>query len=288
MIVVRLCGGLGNQLFQYAAGRALAHARNTELVLDLAWYEDRPAVDTPRAYELTHYAIQARPADASEALWCRLHHGRLLHRLRFLPRRWRHFRERGFAFDPRVLALPDDSYLYGYWQSPLYFEAIADLLRAELVPSVPLGGRDEEMAAMIAQGDAIAIHVRRGDYVAHQAAATTHGLCSLDYYKAAAAQLLAHVRQPHFFVFSDDVAWTRTHLQLPGQVTYVDHNGPDAAFQDLRLMALCQHQIVANSSFSWWGAWLNPHPGKVVVAPARWFADGRDTRTLTPPDWVRL
>lgn len=288
MIVVRLCGGLGNQLFQYAAGRSLAHARNTDLVLDLAWFRNPPPSVTSRIYELEQYGIRARPADTLEACCCRLHHGRFLRRIPFLPRRWRHFRESGFAYDPAMLTLPDNIYLEGYWQSHHYFDGIAGLIRQELVPRVPLGARDQEIAKAISQGESVSIHVRRGDYVSHKGAASTHGLCSLEYYRMAIDCVLSRVRSPDFFVFSDDPVWARENLKLPGRVTYVDHNGEAAAFQDLRLMALCDHQIVANSSFSWWGAWLNSRPDKVVVAPLRWFADGRDTDTLIPAAWIRV
>ena len=288
MIVVRLCGGLGNQLFQYATGRRLAHARRAELVLDLGWYARMPSSDTPRAYELGQYPILARPATPGEALWCRLHEGRLLRRLSFLPRRWRHLREKSFEFDSLVLNLPDDTYLDGYWQNHRYFEDIADLIRNELTPIAPFGPQDEKVAALMAEGDAVSVHVRRGDYVTHRTAAVTHGLCSLDYYKAALARVLPHVARPRFFVFSDDPAWARENLPLPGHVIFVDHNGPVAAFQDLRLMSLCNHQITANSSFSWWGAWLNPQSDKIVVTPRQWFADPRNIGPLTPDGWIRL
>lgn len=288
MIVVRLCGGLGNQLFQYAAGRRLANARCTELMLDLSWYKRTPPSDTPWAYELGHYPIKARLATPSEAFWCRLHEGRLLRRLPLLPRRWRHYREKSFQFDASVLGLADSTYLDGYWQSHRYFEDCSDLIRSELTSLVRLGAQDEKVAALIAKRTAVSVHVRRGDYVTNRAAAVNHGLCSIDYYQAALDRMLPHVGQPHFFVFSDDPVWTRENLQLPGPATFVDHNGPAAAFQDLRLMSLCDHQITANSSFSWWGAWLNARPDKIVVTPLQWFADQRDTGSLTPDNWIRL
>ena len=288
MIVVKMCGGLGNQLFQYAAGRRLADIRQTELVLDLVWYARTPPTDTPRTYELVNYPVRARPATAGEALWCRLHDGRLLRRMPFLPRRWRHWRERSFKFDPLVLELPNNTYLDGYWQSPHYFDDAADLIRADMTPLVPLGLQDEKIAALIETVDAVSVHVRRGDYVTNLTAATAHGQCSIDYYKNALAYISTHVAKPHFFVFSDDPTWTRENLPLSGTATFVEHNGPASAFQDLRLMAMCKHQITANSSFSWWGAWLNPRSDKIVITPKQWFADPRNTDTLTPHDWARL
>jgi hypothetical protein len=133
----------------------------------------------------------------------------------------------------------------------------------------------------------ISIHVRRGDYVSNTTAAQ-HGVCGLDYYRRAVEYMLARLQSAHFFVFSDDPVWTRENLVLPGDATYVQHNVATSAFQDLRLMSLCKHHIVANSSFSWWGAWLNPGANKLVVCPKQWFVDDRDTSSLSPANWERL
>ena len=287
MILTRLSGGLGNQLFQYAAGRRLAQKHQTQLVLDDYWYTHTPSRDTPRTYELGHYPVVARLTTPTESLWCRLHSGRLTRRMPFLPRRWRHFRERGFAFDSVVLDLPDQSYLDGYWQSYRYFEDRDESIRAELQPRPPMGDQDRRIADAMHQNPSVSIHVRRGDYVSNSAAAQ-HGLCGLDYYRNAVEYVAARVPHACFFVFSDDAKWTRANLALSGSTTYVEHNGADTAFQDLRLMSMCRHHITANSSFSWWGAWLNPNPDKLVVCPKRWFADDRDTSSLTPTDWIRL
>lgn len=290
MIVVGLCGGLGNQLFQYATGRRLAHLRGTELVLDLGWFDHRPSSNTIRDYELGRYPIQARSVFPGEAFWCRLHQGRILRRIPLFPRRWRHYRERSFEFDPAVLTLPDNTYLDGYWQSYKYFADIAPQIRQELTPVHAPAPQDETIAAKMAAsgGRAVSLHVRRGDYVTNPAAAKMHGLCSPAYYERAVNTIAQRVVQPHFFVFSDDMPWVRNHLRLPGEVTYVDHNGPATAFQDLRLMSLCSHHVVANSSFSWWGAWLSGREDGCVIAPAAWFADARNTADLTPEHWIRL
>jgi hypothetical protein len=288
MIVVRLCGGLGNQLFQYATGRRLAFVHGTELVLDLGWYQHIPQTNTPRGYELSCYTLEARPARGAERFWCALHQGRILRRMP-LPRRWKHVRERSYDFDPAVLALPDDVYLDGYWQSPRYFADIAELLRTELQPREPMGRVDQAVfEQMLSCADPVALHVRRGDYVSNPHAARFHGLCGLDYYSQAIAYLKQRLMRPHFYVFSDDMPWVRAHLDTGAPTTWVDHNAPQAAFQDLRLMAHCKHHIIANSSFSWWGAWLAAHDGQLVVAPRAWFADGRATPDLMPASWVRL
>lgn len=288
MIVVRLCGGLGNQLFQYAAGRQLAQARCTELVLDLGWYRRTPSSNTPRKFELNHGLINTRSAVGTEYWWCQLHGGRLLRHIPFIPRKWRIFREKSFDFDNSFLDLPDNTYLDGYWQSYKYFEDIADVIRAEIMLLLPASPKDMVFQEGIVATESVSIHVRRGDYVTQKAAVTTHGTCSLEYYHAALAKLKTLVCNPHFFFFSDDIEWSQQQFASLGSVTFVGHNGPDAACQDLRLMTLCKHHVIANSSFSWWGAWLNPGKEKIVVAPKVWFSDGCPTPTLIPDPWIQL
>lgn len=288
MIVVRLCGGLGNQLFQYAAGRSLAARWNTELVLDLDWYKRTPATDTPRTFELDKLHIAARQMTATEERRAALHRGRLLRRLPWFPRAWKHVRERDANFDPALLRAPDNAYLDGYWQSPLYFEEIALLLRKELATRAAPSSQDLQVLNSMPRSRSVALHVRRGDYVTHTSAIQMHGTSGKDYYVSAMRKISEHIADPHYFVFSDDVQWARENLGFPGGVSFVAHNGPNAAVNDLHLMASCDHQVIANSSFSWWAAWLNPHPDKMVIAPGRWFADGRPTPDLIPASWIRL
>jgi len=289
MVAVKICGGLGNQLFQYACARRLAHVKGAELVLDLSWFSHRPSSNTSREYELDRYPIHARTPTTGEMFWLKLHQGRFMRRVPFIPRHWDHYREQGFAFDPLVLNLPDNVYMDGYWQSYKYFEDVASMIRSELIAQDTMSDMDQLVANKImkANREAVSLHVRRGDYVTNPASARTHGLCTLDYYVKGIESLACQLNDPHFFVFSDDMPWVRSNMSLPGEVTYVEHNGPETAFQDLRLMSLCNHHIIANSSFSWWGAWLHGDDG-CVIAPAKWFADCRNTDDLTPKHWTRL
>lgn len=288
MIVTRLSGGLGNQMFQYAAGRRLALARGTELVLDPSPLSD-PRVRTPRCYELGRYPIRARVGEPSEIDALERRRRSLTSRLaRRLGRRPASV-ERGFGFDPAVLDLPDGSCLEGHWQSERYFADAADEVRAELSLETPPGENDAAWLARIASCSSVSVHVRRGDYVSDPAVLAMHGTCSLDYYVRACEHLAKRVADPVYFVFTDDPEWARSHLSLPGETAFVDHNGPDAGPEDLRLMSRCQHHIIANSTFSWWGAWLDPRPDKLVIAPRRWFQDDRrQTRDVVPDGWVRL
>jgi hypothetical protein len=187
-----------------------------------------------------------------------------------------------------VLDLPDDVYLDGYWQSHRYFDDVDGLIRSELTLAPPMSESDQEVTRLIDATASVAVHVRRGDYVTHHAASKMHGSCSPEYYERAFAYVLKHVAAPHFFVFSDDPSWVYSNMKFPGQFTVVAHNGPEDAVQDLRLLAHCKHQITANSSFSWWGAWLNPSREKIVVTPKQWFANLPREASAIPASWLSL
>lgn len=292
MIVMKMQGGLGNQFFQYAAGRALSARLGCGLFLDVSWYRNLPKGATARTWELGRYPIQAGCLDSMDScspwFWSMERIGCVV-KLESGWRWARSFRERGIDHDPRVNRLSSCRSLEGYWQSPLYFDAVAQALRCELQPIDAMGIEDSQVASRIMadRPRAVAVHVRRGDYL-QGVHAEHHGLCGMDYYRRAFEHIREHIVDPLFFVFSDDPEWVASQRDLFGDAVLVAHNGPDAAFQDLRLMSLCRGHVIANSSFSWWGAWLAETPGAKVVAPARWLASGAATPTLTPPAWVRL
>jgi len=287
-VIVRMMGGLGNQLFQYAAGRTLALATGRELLLDTSAYREDPL----RAYQLDHFAIAARPLRRGDVTFFRLRRSRLG---AILPRRSRVEIVRE-AFPARLPVWPDRAggndagapYLIGYWQSDRYFAAAADTIRREFRLRQPADRANAATLESIAGCDAVALHVRRGDYVSNPAATAYHGLCGLDYYRGAIRRLCESVAQPHCFVFSDDLDWVRANLDTGHPTTFVGHN-TDTPWEDLRLMSACRHFIVANSSFSWWGAWLGEWPGKRVIAPARWFqADHGGEGEIVPAGWLRI
>ncbi len=293
MIVTRLRGGLGNQMFQYAAGRALALRTGGELKLDLGYFER----SSLRSYALGPFPIRAVPATAEEV--ARLTRTprplRIARRLLGRPPRppRSHVQESDMSFHPEVLDLPDGVYLDGYWQSERYFADAADAIRAELAPPEPATARDRELAAAIDASESVSLHVRRGDYASSPATLETHGLCGVDYYRRAADWLGGRLSAPALFVFSDEPEWVREHLDLPFPMTVVDHGGDGtgygAAHRDLALMSRCRHHVLANSSFSWWGAWLGRDPDGHVIAPERWFArPDLSSRDLVPERWVRL
>jgi hypothetical protein len=296
MIISQLNGGLGNQLFQYAFGRQLAIYNNTELKLDIERF-DHYTVETPRKYELDHFKIQASLATHAE---CQLFQPKMdpfhrAYRLGFILTRKQPPHPKGVIFekphfDKAVLNSPDGSYLEGYWQSYKYFEDIEDIIKAEITLKNPLVAKNKEVAELISSTtNPVAIHVRRGDYVLDPATNAFHGVYSVQYYQEALEHLIKKIKNPHFFIFSDDPQWTQGNLKFSYPTTYVTHNTPENGFEDLRLMSLCKHFIIANSSFSWWGAWLSSNPDKQVIAPRKWFAgSNKDTSDLTPPNWLRI
>lgn len=285
MIVFGARGGLANQLFQYATARSLALLRNTEVVADPALLAIRHPGVTPREYELGHYRAAVRLPTTAEAAMLWPLRNRVLRRIAVLHK-WKLVREKSSGcFDPSVLESPDGSYLDGYWGVPKYFERIREILLMELQPKAEMSSADEDVANQISRTNSIAVHVRRGDYVTLPVAAQYHGTCSLDYYRASIEALRANISDPVLYVFSDDPAWTRENLHLDVSSVYVTHNTARNAFQDLRLMSLCKHNIIANSSFSWWGAWLGTFPQKRVCAPRRWFSGSPASADMFPSSW---
>ena len=295
MIIVKLWGGLGNQMFQYAAARRLALANDAPLKLDLGWFDRIPRGDTPREYELHVFNCVQDVASAREVKalrgvdtrrWPKAVK-RLLEAAGLLVKR-SCVREKHFHFDPEVLGLRGDLYLDGYWQSAKYFADAADAIRRDFTFRDAPDSVNREFAERIRGVEAVSLHVRRGDYVAG-GASRHHVSNSLEYYAKAIAALTARLREPHFFVFSDEPAWVKENLRLDVPLTCVDLNGAGKGYEDLRLMSLCRHHIIANSSFSWWGAWLSDHPEKIVIAPRQWFArDDKNTADLIPEGWLQL
>jgi len=293
LVVSRLIGGLGNQMFQYAAGRALALRRGGFLRLDLSELE----AGGRRRFELHNLPIEAIPAtkadlanfpNISNRRFGRI--GRLLrHVSKFGAGNARVYQETHFHFDPAMAELPTPVCLVGYWQSDKYFRDHAETIRRELTPAQPFDQDNAALADRIDAENAVSVHVRRGDYAADPTTRRYHGTCPADYYQRAVDYVAARVGTPHLFVFSDDAGWPRDNLRFGVPTTFVRANPPSAGYRDMQLMLRCRHHVIANSSFSWWGAWLNPQTDKIVVAPRRWFnASANDTRDLIPDQWVRL
>lgn len=296
MIVTRLMGGLGNQMFQWAAARALALRHGVEAKVDLSYLEHLHPTTTPRPYELTCFAVEPPIATPDDLRWARSGepHGlpaRARDAVKTLlrPQRLRLLQQEGLGFDDRVLHAGPNVLLVGYWPSERYFGDAEGTIRADFRFTRPLVGADAEFAAEIAACDAVSVHVRRGDYVADARTNAFHGSLEPEWYVKAVDEIKRRVPGAVAFVFSDEPDWCRDHMRLPVPTRVVDHDSPRRAADDLRLMTLCRHHVVANSSFSWWGAWLAGSGEGMVVAPRRWFQDPAiDTAPITPSSWLRL
>lgn len=302
MIVVRVMGGLGNQLFEYAAARRLAMVNNDQLKLDISTY----AV-SPRPYRLDKFNIIEDIASVSEVERLTGADSRNTFPQRVRRRLSRYVQklrptcktaiisELSTGFHPDVLHAKGDVYLNGYWQSERYFIGIEDVIRSEFTLKEPPDATNWQMGKVISECESVSLHVRRGDYVSNALYNKVHGTCPLDYYRAAIKLLMGcdfksrSIENPHFFIFSDDHEWVKQNLKLDYPTTHVDHNGEDKDYEDLRLMSLCKHHIIANSSFSWWGAWLSTNVSKTVIAPKVWFNDqSKDSSDIVPKSWWRI
>lgn len=298
MIIVKLMGGLGNQMFQYAMARRIAYVHSVPLKLDISGLEIRKL----RTYGLKNLNIIedfASKKDIAIVKKRKVLVERLVSPLidKFKPYFKRsHVKEQHILqkqhvhFDPNILKVSGNAYIEGYWQSEKYFKDIEDIIRREFTLRVELGVTSKAIAKRIKRLNAVSLHIRRKDYVYDQRTKEVFGLCPIEYYCAAVEGITQLTQFPHFFIFSDDPEWGRKNLKLPHSVTFVSKSEDGKDYEDLWLMSLCKHHIIANSSFSWWGAWLNPRKDKIVLAPRRWFnADEySNTKDLVPDDWIRL
>lgn len=292
MIVVQLIGGLGNQMFQYALGRSLAIKRNVPLKLDASWFENIENVNTNREYELKNYPIAAQIVDTSKMKIGEEYASprRLPFRGFFAKNPLSVYSEPSAAFHKEVLQLPDNSYLVGYWQNENYFKEIRQtILLKEFKPN-KLSTYSQKTAEQIKKQPSVSLHIRRGDYANNPQTNKFHGLTPVAYYTKALGYIQNKCPDLQIFVFSDDISWCKANLPFTKEATFVNGNKPERSCEDMYLMKLCDHNIIANSSFSWWGAWLNENPHKIVVAPKTWFQDRKANQKadIVPRDWVRV
>lgn len=294
MIVIKLIWGLGNQLSQYAMGRHIAVKNNTNLLLDRSSFETYSL----HKYSLNHFKIQANFASKNDIPWYEIRFKNryfdfILNKIKPFIRTKQHIIEKGLAFNEEYLQIQwDYLYLEWYWQTEKYFIDIENIIREELQFETPPSHQNQILIDEIdAQSHAVSLHIRRGDYVSNKVSNGVHGTCDIDYYIRAATYISEHYPKAKFYIFSDDIPWVRENLILPYPMHFVDHNDASANYEDMRLMSHCSHNIIANSTFSWWGAWLNSNPEKIVIAPKQWFNSIEhlsESDDVVPQKWVRL
>lgn len=281
MVIIKLISGLGNQLLQYAFGRELALAKGVPLKLDLSFFESQDL----RSYKLDNFNINAQIATTADIrpfrkdidIYQKLHqqtsfYAKVYRKLEpvFYPKHSKsYFKEAiWWIYEPQVFKTQSDVYIEGYWQHYKYFENMQPQIFEELTLKEPL---KNEAAALLSNIEnnpsSVAVHIRRGDYVTDSGAHYLMGVLPVDYYDRAIKYIKQKISNPTFYFFSDDLEWVKSNIKTDAPVYYVDGN---ADYVDLDLMRHCSHNIIANSTFSWWGAFLNRNPNKIVIAPNKW------------------
>ncbi|UHS57112.1 alpha-1,2-fucosyltransferase [Agrobacterium vaccinii] len=284
MIITRIVGGLGNQMFQYACGRALSLASNQPLKLDLTEM-DRYKL---RQLQLDHFNIKAEVATPDEVPLKQRNSffGKVVTSLKN-RNRVPEVTEKSALFDPTILDIRSPAHLVGYWQTEKYFKDYADIIRDDFSLKQPFSAEREIIFSKIKGSHfPVSVHVRRGDYVTNPAANAIHGTCEPAWYEAAMHKMADKAGDATFFVFSDDPQWARENLPTIGEMIFIEPQSDGRDGEDIHLMAACRSHIIANSTFSWWGAWLNPRPDKHVIAPKTWFrSNAHNNPDTLPKTW---
>lgn len=274
-VVVKLRGGIGNQMFQYAMGCAVAFRNNARLKIEiLSGFSSDPC----REYKLKHFNIKADFASPYESYMCWL--GSKRNSIdRFITKHRLfggspYISENNTTYNPIIssLRIKSRTYLDGYWQSEKYFEDFADIIREHFTLKEEFCETSRKLAIQIEGHNSICLHVRRGDYANDPKIHARHGTLDTSYYENAIKYFNSIVYNPHYFIFSDDLNWAQNNIIIRNPKLFVGYDSPTFDYEDLILMSLCKHFIIANSSFSWWGAWVSKNVEKIVIAPRKWFS----------------
>ncbi len=300
MIIINLKGGLGNQLFQYATGRALQLRRQDQnnlkeagvgvekLKLDITGYGENNGIDTMRRYALSSFKIEAEIATREEIK-------KLKYPFAIFSKGWRFFkvkvlRQFNTGFNKRIFNYKKSLHLDGFFQTERNFIDKEERIRSDLTLKSLLSSPAQKISDAIKSATiSISLHVRRGDYANDKATNKYWGTCDPEYYAKALEYISTKINSdPHIFVFSDDIAWVKENITIPYPSTYVSTPKiPD--YEELVLMSQCRHNIIANSSFGWWGAWLNQNHDKIVVAPSKWtLKDQKSYKDIIPSTWHKI
>ena len=280
-------------MFQYATAKRLADHHSTSLKIDKSWFTkfQNPKAPAVRTYELDCFTLKPNFATRLD-----------LARISIPPYSWKRqiirkalgtlspfygLEDTHMAFQPAILSAPSNAYLEGFWISQDYFIDDEQRIRKDFIFKDQLLGKNLSIAKHIKENNSVSLHVRRGDYASHATINYIHGLTDLEYYHTAIKKIQSKVKDAHFFIFSDDPDWCKKNLKLSSAATYIDHE--HKSYEGMHLMSLCQHHIIANSTYSWWGAWLNPSKDKLVIAPKKWFNDPKmNSKNVIPKTWIKI
>lgn len=283
MKIVKFLGGLGNQMFQFAFYKAL-EKRNKIVRADTTGFNSYKL----RNFELEEvFDINLNKASKLKIRLCnpeiRDWPTRKLRRIMGLKNAYS-AENTPFCYDARLFLDQGTKLYWGYWQDQSYFIDIEDQIREDFKFIKPLNSKNSALLMEIQQSNSVSIHIRRGDYLQEE---LLGGLCSIDYYQRAIELISGKIEQPSFFIFSDDINWCKENLHIKHPKTFVTGNYGEKSYIDMQLMSNCNHNIIANSSFSWWAAWLNRHPQKIVIAPKKWINNDLPN-LIVPLSWTKL
>ena len=272
-------GGLGNQMFQYAFGQLLEKG----IKYDTSWFEysKNSKNVTPRDYELDFFNVHLKKLSKRQTKRYKKNN-KLLFFFGIETRLKKIIENPENIYNPNLLK-EKEGIFEGYFQCAQYYEPIREQLLKDFIPKNEISSGNKKILEQILSTNSVSLHVRRGDYVKLQ---HIHGLCNITYYEKAIEFISNKVKNPHFFLFSDDIEWVKENLKINHPYTIVDINHGDKSPWDMWLMKHCKHNIIANSSFSWWGAWLNENPNKIVIAPQKWTVN--NNTDIIPSNWERF
>lgn len=281
-------------MFQYAFGKALAIKNNTELTLSTSYLQSKLPFKrwtTPMQYELDIFRLKANLEENifSSKLYpfAKMEH---LLREKMNDSKMNVVKETQFHFQPALLDAPDNSFVKGNFQSEKYFESIESVIRDEFKFTKQLDLENLKWKNEILNSNSVSIHIRRGDYISLKQNANKFAQIPLSYYQSAITYISQNLPSSVFFVFSDDIKWVKENLISDAPLHFIENNNtPQTSHFDMQLMSLCKHNIICNSTFSWWSAWLNNNPQKMVIAPQNWFADiSINSQDIIPDEWIKL
>lgn len=334
MIILKPRAALGNQMFQYAYARSVALRAKTNLVIDTSWYSSFSPKDTPRTFLLDKYNIEATILDNTKNSQKKNSKLYILYKRIYAKLKRTIFKYSDYVYYPSLLTRPDNSTLdplvEGFWNTELYFKEFSDTIQKELTLKNPLGEKASEKEKhfkQLAQDGQILvpIHVRRGDYVTNKHAAAQHGAKGVEYYSEALARMQVELSRINrksdgfntfdtnadteaaitplritFILSSDDIEWVKESIvpllhEVPNASYEILSDMPNIKdYEEIYLMSLCHHFIIANSSYSWWAAWLSTSAKeqnipKIVIGPKKWTSNPSvNTKDVLPTDWIRI
>lgn len=289
MITVILSGGLGNQMFQFAAARSLSLKLNCRMSVDLYQLTKRSSA-IHRDYQLDIFDADIQITGNWKVKLIVKTFPYLYNKSwgKKLLSRWKVFKNE-YSYDKRFESLTDNTILFGYFQNEEYFREYKSQIRKDFTFKNELGGKNKDIAKKISEIESVSIHIRRTDYMS---ASSTLAVLDMAYYQQAINLIRQKVTNPFFFIFSDDIEWVRDNLNV-GSLPhlFIDWNRGEESYIDMQLMSLCKHNITANSSFSWWGAWLNNNEKKIVIAPSMWYKNQvgvKDAEEFLADGWTMI